>query len=392
MQKKWIFGTLVALALLLCGCSVQIDGQADVPPSPTIAPTPSPAPLNEPLPLGLSSEMTDGNTATCGMGTFTLDGGDRRIGSVYLVWDQIPGEWTLLADGEPITCGQNQFLHEYVTLPKPAKEVVIQADIGICELYAFEPDSIIPDWVQMWQPAWDRADLLLLSTHADDEHIFFGGMMPYYAAERGLKVQVAYLTHHWKQPPRPHELLDGLWRVGIRAYPVIGPFEDIYSRKLEHAKTLYNYDDVVGYEVGLLRRFQPRVVAGHALTGEYGHGVHMLGAHALTEAVPLAANPEAYPETVEQYGVWDTPKLYLHLYPENQILLDWYQPLNAFDGMTALDVAKEGYAMHKSQHVYAFYVYGEGDEYDSRKFGLYRSTVGPDVVGGDLFENITEFY
>ena len=76
---------------------------------------------------------------------------------------------------------------------------------------------------------------------------------------------------------------------------------------------------------------------------------------------------------------------------KNEIVMDWSVPLQAFGGKTAMDVAKEAFALHETQQGF-FYVYGEGDDWDSRKFGLYRSTVGEDVVGGDVFENITSFY
>ena len=100
--------------------------------------------------------------------------------------------------------------------------------------------------------------------------------MPTYAGERGYKVQVAYLTNHWAEPYRPHELLNGLWTVGIRAYPVIGEFIDYYSDNLEHAKGLYDRDRVIEHQVEMIRRFRPEVIIGHDIDGEYGHGVHML--------------------------------------------------------------------------------------------------------------------
>lgn len=397
MKKRILcLGLALLIVLLLAGCGglfrPEPTPEPTPVPTPTPTPVPTPVPLNAPIPLEQMPELTDNNTFTWASGSIELQATDRKIGSIYLIWDKLPGQWSMTVDGELVTVGTNGFLHEFITLDAPAENVVIQAPVGLCEVYTFEPDAQIPDWVQRWQPAWEHADLLLLSTHSDDEHLFFGGMMPYYSQERGLKVQVAYLTHHWDQPPRPHELLDGLWEVGIRAYPVIGPFDDLYSRSWENALERFNWDDIVAYQVELLRRFKPSVVATHDINGEYGHGAHMLSGRGMAEAVTLAADPSYDPRTAEFYGTWDTPKLYLHLYPENQITLDWYKPMEAFGGRNGIEVATDGYAKHVSQHIYAFYVYGEGDDYDSRKFGLYRSTVGPDLVGGDIFENITTYY
>jgi len=55
-----------------------------------------------------------------------------------------------------------------------------------------------PDYIQVWEPTFEKADLLLVIAHPDDEYIFFGGVIPYYGAEKGKDVLVAYIL---KAPP-----------------------------------------------------------------------------------------------------------------------------------------------------------------------------------------------
>ena len=306
---------------------------------------------------------------------------------LYLEFDR-PVNWVLcLPDG---SCQKQSsgFLHQYLSLDTPAAECRITLPEGavLCEIYGF--DTAPPSWVQQWQPPEGQADLLLMPTHADDEHLWFGGTMPYYAGERGLEVQVAYLISHWDQPVRPHELLDGLWTVGVTRYPVISNFPDYYADTIDQARTLYKEDELRAWQVEQLRRFRPAVVVGHDLKGEYGHGVHCLNAENLLLAADAAADPAQYPGSADAHGVWNTPKIYLHLYPEQQIVLDWENMLlDAFEGKTALQVAQEGFACHVSQQG-VFHVVGAGGWYDCRKFGLARTTVGPDVQGTDFFENV----
>ena len=385
----WIFALL--LCLLLCGCKGNTHGNVTPSPEVTVTPAPTPVPLNEPLALTVPSELTDGDAATWVGGHVILHNEERKIGSIYLEWDKIPESWTLVADGKEVTVPKDGYLHQYVVLDEPASEVSFNADTALCDVYAFERGAQLPDWVQIWQPALEQADLLLMPTHADDEHVFFGGMMPYYAGEKGYKVQVVYMTHHWAQLYRPHELLDGLWTAGIRNYPVIGPFKDVWADSLKKAEKIYTRYDVAAFFTEQIRRFKPSVIIGHDLKGEYGHGMHVLNAVSLTDAVLAATDANCFADSAAKYGTWNTPKLYLHLYPENEIVMDWSKPLSAFDGKTAMEVAKEAFALHETQQGF-FYVYGEGDDWDSRKFGLYRSTVGEDVVGGDVFENIMSFY
>ena len=159
--------------------------------------------------------------------------------------------------------------------------------------------------------------------------------------DRGLAVQVAYLVNHYDWQPRPQELLDALWTMGIRNYPVIGPFPDYYVLSLEAAQQSFGEENVIAYQVGLLRRFKPLVAVGHDREGEYGHGAHRLNALALEQAVVYAADASYDVESAAQYGVWDTPKLYLHFADENPIILDVETPLESFGGKTAFEVASE---------------------------------------------------
>ena len=168
----------------------------------------------------------------------TLSGGDQlkisseeAFSSIYIIWNKIPGEWTLSAACASYTLGQYGYLHEFVDLREQTGTAVNEAtvsipkDIAVCDIYAFTEGNL-PDWVQVWQPPCQQADLMLFSTHSDDEQLFFAGILPYYAGEIGAAVQVVYLTNHWDVQNRPHEQINGLWTVGVRNYPIVGPFPD----------------------------------------------------------------------------------------------------------------------------------------------------------------------
>ena len=311
---------------------------------------------------------------------------DMPIGALYLIFDRPPAPYSVQVGDTTIQCGENGFLHETIYIPNSSKELVIHLPESLlCEVYVFSK-GVLPDFVQDWNQPYEDCDLLLLPTHADDEHIFFGGIMPYYAGQEGKKVQVAYLTNHWGEPYRPHELLNGLWTVGVRAYPVISEFNDLYSMSLDHAKTLYDTEKMLAYQVELIRRFKPEVIVGHDINGEYGHGVHRLNTHLLMQAVEKSGDSNAFADSAQKYGTFDVPKTYLHLYGENAFVMDVDKPLSAFGGKTAYEMAVEGFAQHRSQQKW-FSVEKSG-KYDCRKFGLYRTTVGQDTGVGDLFEHI----
>ena len=97
---------------------------------------------------------------------------------------------------------------------------------------------------------------------------------------------------------------------------------------------------------------------------------------------------ESYdPASVKEYGAWEVKKVYLHLYSENQIKMDWDQPFSPDSPISPIFLAKEAFDKHRSQQGY-FTMEEFGTVYDNRLFGLYFSTVGPDVLKNDFFENI----
>lgn len=320
---------------------------------------------------------------------------DTPIGSLYIAWNnKTVAPWTLsYSDGSTQSCGTHGYLHEYVILDKADTTVTINIEsdgMKICRLYVFG-EGEKPSWVQDWTPSCEKADILLISTHADDEQLFFGGIIPYYAGELNLSVQVAYFTNYWNGANiREHEKLDGLWTVGVKNYPVNGDFDDLYATSLEAAKTVYDYEATKEFMVRIIRRFKPLVVVGQDFNGEYGHGGHMLTAAAIGEAVELTYDASAYPESAKEYGTWDVPKTYIHLYPERSIKLDCRRQLSNFDNKTVLEVASEGYLQHASQQWCWFYV-SDDYEYSCALFGLYRTTVGDDTGQNDILENLTTY-
>ena len=339
------------------------------------------------------------------------------IAKLYLMFNLEFGEYTVTNDatGQSITAGTYGFLHELVDLQaafgeKPTSVTLNFAggSVRLSEIFAFS-EGTLPDFVQTWEPPLEGcADLVLFATHGDDDQLYFAGLFPYYAGELKYKVQVVYMTDHRNNTMvRTHEMLNGLWATGVRAYPVFGSFADF--RIDDKAKTYTRYknkygvskEDLQSFVVEQVRRFKPLVAVGHDPKGEYGHGMHMVYSELLRESVTLANDPTRFPESAEKYGVWEPKKVYLHLYKENPIVIDYDQPLESFGGMTAFQVTQEyGFPSHESQYKdFAPWLYGGGKitqatqirKYNPCKFGLYFTSVGEDVQKNDFFENLLSY-
>lgn len=334
---------------------------------------------------------------------------DAGIGSLYLTFQTTYAQYRV----EDVESGKSHtvtdgYIHGFVDLtalfgtsPKTVKVTFESGPAPLFELRVFG-EGQVPAEIQKWEvPKEDKTDLMLFAAHSDDDQLYFAGLLPYYAVERGYQVQVVYLTDHYNTYPyRVQELLDGLWAVGIRSYPVLGGFTDFYLGLTvedafeRFAKEGYDREAMVGFVVEQLRRFKPLVVVGHDFEGESGHIQHKAYAQMVAEAVAVSGDASAYPELTEQYGTWDVPKTYMHLYKENAIVMDWDQPMEAFDGKTPYEVSRYlGFACHGSQHA-TWLSYYTSDKaagitrHSPCEYGLYRTTVGEDVQKNDMFENL----
>lgn len=302
--------------------------------------------------------------------------------SAWAIEEDVAGAWQTLAEGT------TDYHHVVVNLGGKTHFRLIdttgkKAQMKINEVFVFS-EGELPAWVQRWEPTAEKADLLLLAAHPGDELLFFGGAIPTYAVERGLNVVVANMTY--SNTTRRSELLNSLWALGVRTYPVIGDFFDSYAGTLEEAYKRWKKDDVRAFVTEIIRKYKPEVIVSHDPKGEYGHGAHELTADVIRYCVEQAAQDKHHPESAAKYGVWDVKKLYLHN-TANAITLDWNQPLASQNGKTGLEAAKDAFALHVTQASSKHKVTEKGDD-GCVTFGLAHTTVGSDVTGGDFMENI----
>ena len=292
--------------------------------------------------------------------------------------------WTVAARADGV------YGHEYLPLDglthfRIRVETTAQKVFAITELYLLG-EGDVPDWVQRWQPQAEKADLMILVGHPDDEMLFFGGMIPTYAGEKGMSVVVCYLTCNY--PGRRSELLNGLWYCGVRNYPDIGNFWDKCTYSLKKQYNVWGKSKVYNYVTNLIRRYKPEVIATQDVNGEYGHGAHRVCADACMQCVTLAADPTKYEPSASEWGVWQPKKLYIYMYNKNQVEFDWDIPLQSQDGKTGFETAVEAYKLYVSQQQPQYWVREKNHEQSCYHFGLAYTAVGPDVAKNDPFENI----
>ncbi|MBN2580971.1 MAG: PIG-L family deacetylase [Pirellulales bacterium] len=264
-----------------------------------------------------------------------------------------------------------------------------------------------------WDPQPEKAALMVVSAHPDDEGLFFSGVIPYYSTVADVPMVHISMTAGWPDggstETRQDELQDADWAYGLPNAPIFAGFGDVYTYTAEETFDFWN-DEVWGnndeaagrlaaasYLATQIRIYQPDVIVTHDFEGEYGHGNHSATAYAVADAFELAADPDF----VDGNDPWQTQKLYAHLYDHepaepmlSKLWMDWDIPYPELGGLTPLEVANAGLACHESQGGAELVTVWEGQRF-SEQWGLYQSTVGLDTVLGDgwahtdFFEHIT---
>lgn len=356
-----------------------------------------PSNLNRYCKITSQERLSDGSLASVwsqsdGKGSVTLQLPDSKTAALLtLEWGKPPESTSVrqydgsgaLLSSQTLKTG---FYQDAVTILKKCRKIVLtpkgkNATLAEVRVYGA---SYPADVVQQWQSVPDKLDLMLFSTHQDDELIFFGGAVPYYSAQ-GKRIGMVYMANCGRD--RYHEAMEGMWTAGLRAHPIFLGLKDMHVEALENARTAWQGEETVRRVVALLRRYCPDVVVTHDINGEYGHTQHKLTADILIKSVKLAADAAYDPASAKAYGVWQVKKLYVHLYEKNAILMDWDKPLASGSVVTPGMLAYVAFNKHHSQfdpYMWTSYTV----RYDYRAFGLYASTVGRDVQKNDFFENI----
>lgn len=320
-------------------------------------------------------------------------------GGLYIRWGgwnipdcavEIPdedGSWKAFRD-----LSEEKYYNQYIAFGRPLTHFRIRnkpgtdTEMSVTDLKVLSTGEELPDWVEVWQPSCEKADLLIIVAHPDDELLWMGGMIPYYAGERQKKVAVCYVA---RMPGyRKNELLDGLWECGVRNYPEMpgDTFRDISFENRAQCLQQWDEEKLTDYIRRIICRYQPEVVVTHDEKGEYGHGAHR-AVNYITEKLFDRLN--SGPLRDDRSGSAQPQKLYVHLLQGElgQICFNWRQPLDAFGGRTALEVAAAAFDRHRSQNHQRYAVRDSGP-YNSALFGLYYSAAGPDEKQNDLFEHI----
>ena len=285
----------------------------------------------------------------------------------------------------------SNIIHKYFKLSEESKKIIINlySDnpkyIGICSLRIYEKDKVGVS-VEQWK-SQEKCDLMLISAHRDDEILFFGGTIPFYSFVKKKKVCTIFMSGN--DIIRIREALSSQWSMGIKNYPIFmefpGGFHDGINGTI---KDFGGEEKVLGKIVEIIRNYKPDVIVSHDINGEYGHPTHKTVPFLVQKAIKLASDKNKFFDSYKKYGVFDVKKIYLHLYKENKIIMNWNMRSAFLDYKTPFEVASVGYDKYNSQHKKWGMSFKRVIKYPNNIYGLIHTTVGKDIKKDDFFENV----
>lgn len=311
---------------------------------------------------------------------------DATTDTLVLEWNKAPASFELRLDGTSEIIENPEGLLRFNIPTGGAARMTIRAtttDAGLTEARVYAQGRV-PDMVQNWQTAGDKVDMMVIAAHPGDEFLFFGGAIPQ-AVMEGKNVLVVYVADCGFE--RMAEAMDGLWSVGVTTQPVCLGMKNGAPDDYDEAVAMWGLEESYEALVEVLRKYKPDVVLTHDVEGENGDEQHKLTSFALRRAVLLATDPEIYPASAQEYGVWDVLKTYIHRYEGNVLAFDPEAPVEALRGWSLREMTELAYS--KYLIVQDDFDLEDGEEYSPYSYGVVRSVIeADDVEKNAFFENI----
>ena len=252
---------------------------------------------------------------------------------------------------------------------KGANRIQIQCPAGYPMISLTEAKVFAPGFEPTNQPKTEPVDLMLILSGASDELDMLGGLLPLYAGEHSIRTAVVYVGRD--DGNQVQEIFAALEAMGLDVIPLFLQREDHLTYRIDRLPSLWKEQDLRYTLASLMMTYGPQVVVTCDPDDDTTAARAMYTGQLVKDIVTRRSANDPLP----------LKKLYL-LSQTGQTVLDGSAPLAVYDGRTAVDVAREGYAQYLSEASFGTVIP------EKPRFDLAYTTVGEDEAKNDLFEHI----
>lgn len=302
---------------------------------------------------------------------------------LYLVWYELPGEFTLMekdAEGKELTSRTLTPVHYYerYALSSDCARVELKAGkagLTLSTLRVFE--GSVPATLPRYDSSESmECDLLLIAgePHGVLEH--FGALLPYYF--NGLHVDTGIVIAHIGNRKELHETTLALWNLGYTRAPVIGEFVDDDIEDYNNVKKKWTEKKAKEFFTDCLRKAKARVVITEDTASTEPRA--KFTAEMALESWSLSNQPNQYPDSAQAYGIHQPDKFYT--LGGSGTVVDASET-SFTDGQSLSTLLTTAYRQEASRQM--FHIVPPL----SVGLTLQQTTVGKDSTGKDILENLS---
>ncbi|MEN6593337.1 MAG: phosphodiester glycosidase family protein [Clostridiaceae bacterium] len=303
--------------------------------------------------------------------TVTLPTGESAQG-LYLEWYDLPGSYaveqydaagTLLSSAE-----QQPYINCYFPLDAAAAavKIVCTDDAYLSSVYVYGQGTL-PQTVQVWEPTLTAADLLFIGATPEAAVTDFYALLALYSVEHQIPTVLTVLEKESRT--EQGDLLAGLWRMGIKNYPVFGTFSALNNDAYKRVRGWWGVNATHSFVQDQLEVYGEKIVITHENSENAFNSAAQFTAEVVLDNT----------EDAEEYE--SIQKVYC-VAAEGTTKIDLAQALITFEGMSLIDAANDAYQMNADMRRF------HKTLTPSSTFTLAFSAVGEDVSANDLLENI----
>ncbi|HRX57643.1 MAG TPA: phosphodiester glycosidase family protein [Eubacteriales bacterium] len=296
----------------------------------------------------------------------------ETVQGIYLEWYTLSKAYTIEqygASGELIgSIARQDFVNCYYPLDASAATVKIVCDseaaLSSVTVYG---EGTLPDGVEQWEPTLSEADLLFVASTPEAAVTDFYALLALYTVEHQVPTVLTVIERESRT--EQGELLAGLWRMGIRTYPVFGDFYCVNNEAYKRVRSSWGVGATDSFVEDELSAYGEKIIITHEPEEMAFDGASQFTAEVVLDVVDDGDDFEAL------------QKVYC-VSSEDGTQPDFSQALIAFDGMSVLEAANDAYLENADMRRF------HKTLVPSSVFQLAYTTVGEDAAGDDLLENI----
>ena len=231
----------------------------------------------------------------------------------------------------------------------------------------------------------EKADVLAILAHTGDETVYLPGLIPY---SSGLNCRTSLLVFaSAKNRQQIKETLDSIRITGESSQPVFLSYRYFFLEpKFERFKAkIWDKKSLQKDIVENIRKYKPEIIITNSSEGEDEDMMRSFLSDMVQDSFDKVSKKNQYSDSYELFGIWEPKKLYEHaIESDNEsTCIDVNIEEAALNNCSCISLSKQSLHNYRTLAVFHYSI-----DNTALSLKLVKSSIGPDTLKNDLFENV----